>query len=100
MEKFVSLQEITGIYCISRKLVRDILRHYRIDCYKNEDVIYINLKDFHKIYTSKFNPSLFNEEENKKTTIENKINRTFFSIFSEPINCKQSLRKMVMTYAE
>ena len=100
MEKFVSLQEITEIYCVSWKLVRDILRHYKVDCYKNEDVIYIDLKEFHKIYTSKYNPSLFTTEENKRPTVENKLNRTFFSIFSEPINCKQRLRKMVMSYAD
>ena len=100
MEKFVSLEEITEIYCISRKLVRDILRHYKIDYYKNEDVIYIDLKKFYKIYTMKYNPSLFTIEEDKKPVIENKLNKTFFSIFSEPINCKQRLRKMVMAYAE
>jgi hypothetical protein len=59
MEKFITLQEIIEIYCISRKLVRDILRHYKVDCYKKEDEIYINLKEFHKVYTTKYNPVLF-----------------------------------------
>ena len=98
MEKFVSLQEIIEIYCISRKLVRDILRHYSVNCYKQEDTIYINLKEFHKIYTSKYNPALFTVEE-VKPIIKNTINKTFFSIFSEPVNCKQNLRKLVMSYA-
>jgi hypothetical protein len=98
MQKFVSLQEIIEIYCISRKLVRDVLRHYSVDCYKKEDVIYIDLKAFHKIYTSKYNPALFTIEE--KPTIESSINRTFFNIFSEPVNCKQNLRNLVMAYAE
>ena len=107
MEKFATLQEIIEIYCISRKLVRDILRHYNVDCYKKDDEIYIDLKEFHKIYTSKYNPVLFVVEEKKegkkellKPIMENKINKTFFNIFSEPVNCKQNLRKMVMAYAE
>lgn len=103
MEKFATLQEIMGIYCISRKLVRDILRNYKVDNYKKEDEIYINIKEFYQIYTSKYNPALFTIEEQKvekKSIIENKFNRTFFSIFSEPINCKQRLRNMVMAYSE
>ena len=63
MEKFVSLQEIIEIYCISRKLVRDVLRHHKIDFYKQEDVIYINLKEFYQIYTANYNPALFTIEE-------------------------------------
>ena len=98
MEKFVSLQEIIEIYSISRKLVRDILRHYGVNCYKQEDVIYINFKEFHHIYTTKYNPVLFTLEE-KKPAIESSVNRTFFNIFSEPVNCKQNLRKLVMSYA-
>lgn len=98
MEKFVSLQEIIEIYCISRKLVRDVLRHYKVDYYKQDDVIYINLKEFHQIYTSKYNPSLFTIED-KKPIIENTLNKTFFNIFSEPVDCKQRLRKLVMSYA-
>ena len=98
MGKFVSLQEIIEIYCISRKLVRDVLRHYKVDYYKQDDVIYINLKEFHQIYTSKYNPSLFTIED-KKPIIENTLNKTFFNIFSEPVDCKQRLRKLVMSYA-
>jgi hypothetical protein len=103
MESFASLQEIMWIYCISRKLVRDILRNYKVDNYKKEDEIYINIKEFYQIYTSKYNPALFTieeQKEEKKTIISNKLNRTFFSIFYEPINCKQRLRNMVMAYAE
>lgn len=107
MKNFVTLQEIIEIYCISRKLVRDILRHYNIDCYKQEDEIYIDLKEFHKIYTSKYNPVLFIIEEKKeekreflKPIIENKINKTFFNIFSTPVDYHQKkLRKIAMTYA-
>lgn len=102
MQKFVSLQEIIEIYCISRKLVRDILTHYWVDCYKQEDEIYIDVMEFHKVYTTKYNPALFTIEEKKeekRTLIENTINKTFFNIFSEPVNCKQRLRKLVMSYA-
>ena len=91
------------IYCISRKLVRDILRNYKVDNYKKEDEIYINLKEFYQIYTKKYNPALFTideQQETKKPIIQNKLNRTFFNVFSEPINCKQRLRNMVMAYAE
>jgi hypothetical protein len=97
MEKFATLQEIIEIYCISWKLVRDVLRHYKVDFYKQEDTIYINLKEFHQIYTKIYNPALFTIEE--KPTIESSLNRTFFNIFSEPVDCKQKLRKLVMSYA-
>lgn len=107
MKKFVTLQEIIEICCISRKLVRDILRHYKVDCYKHDDEIYIELQEFHKVYTSKYNPVLFVVEEKKeekreflKPIIENKINKTFVNIFASPVNCKQNLRKLVMAYAE
>lgn len=78
--------------------MRDILRHYWVDCYKKEDEIYINFKEFHQIYTTKYNPVLFKIEE-KKPVIENTINRTFFNIFSEPVDYKQKLKKFAMTYA-
>jgi len=97
MERFATLQEIIEIYCISWKLVRDVLRHYKVDFYKQEDTIYINLKEFHQIYTKIYNPALFTIEE--KPTIESSLNRTFFNIFSEPVDCKQRLRKLVMSYA-
>ena len=97
MEKFATLQEIIEIYCISWKLVRDVLRHYKVDFYKQEDTIYINLKEFHQIYTKIYNPALFTIEE--KPTIESSLNRTFFNIFSEPVDYKQRLRKLVMSYA-
>ncbi|MBO7095316.1 hypothetical protein J6V86_03995 [bacterium] len=103
MEKFVSLQEILEIYCISRKLVRNVLRNYRVDYYKDNNDIYINLKEFHKIYTTKYNPVLFTieekqKEEKRKLILENSINRTFFSIFCEPVNYKKKLRHISIAY--
>lgn len=106
MGKFISLQGIIEIYCVSRKLVRDIARHYNVDCYKEDDEIFVNFKEFHKVYTTKYNPVLFTLEENKdekkeiiKPTIENTINRTFFSIFSTPVNYHQKkLKKLAIAY--
>ncbi len=98
MGKFVTLGEILDMYCISRRLVREILRHNKIDFYKRDEEIYINLKEFYKIYTAKYNPALFTLEE-KKSAIEDTLNKNFYSFFSEPVDCKQSLRKLVMSYA-
>lgn len=100
MEKFISLQEIVEIYCISRKLVRNILRHHNVDCYRRNDEIYINYKEFHRIYTTKYNPALFTvleekKEEEMKFIIENKINRTFLNIFSAPVDYKKKLKRNV-----
>lgn len=103
MEKFISLQEILEIYCISRKLVRNVLRNYPIDSYKDNGEIYINFKEFHKIYTTKYNPVLFTVEEKqkeeRKLILENSINRTFFNIFREPVNYKKKLRRIGIAYA-
>ena len=105
MEKFATLQEIIEIYCISRKLVRNVLRHYSVDFYKQEGEIYINLLEFHHIYTTKYNPALFTIEEKqkwiiKKPIIESKINRTFLNIFTTPVDYHQKkLRKIAISYA-
>lgn len=103
MDKFATLQEIIEIYCISRKLVRDILRRYSIDCYKEEKTIYIDLKGFYKVYTSKYNPALFTIEEKierAQKPIIKQPNRTLFSFFTKPVSCKQELRNLVMAYAD
>lgn len=105
MEKFATLQEIIEIYCISRKLVRNVLRHYRVDFYKQDGEIYINLKEFHQIYTTKYNPALFTVEEKQKweiikPIIETKINRTFLNIFTTPVDYHQKkFRKIAINYA-
>jgi hypothetical protein len=104
MEKFATLQAIIENYCISRKFVRNILSRYSINCYKEEDIIYIDFKRFHQIYTSKYNPALFvieeTAEETQKPDIKNALNRTFFNMFSKPMKCKQELRNLVMNYVE
>ena len=105
MEKFATLQEIIEIYCISRKLVRNVLRHYKVDFYKKEDEIYINLKEFHQVYTTKYNPALFTLEEKQKgeiikPIIESKINRTFLNIFTTPVDYHaKKLKKLAINYA-
>lgn len=107
MPKFVSLQGIIEIYCISRKLVRDISRHYRVDCYKKENEIYVNLPEFHQVYTTKYNPVLFVVEDKKeekkeilKPIIENKINRTFLNVFTTPVDYKKKMkRNIAIAYA-
>ena len=104
MEKFVTLGEILDMYCISRRLVREILRHNKIDFYKRDEEIYINLKEFYEIYTAKYNPALFTIEEKQKgeiikPIIENKINRTFLNIFTTPVDYHQKkLRKIAISY--
>lgn len=104
MEKFAPLQQIIEIYTISRETVRGILRKYRIDYYKDDDNLYINFKEFHHVYTTKYNPCLFIVEdkprEERKFIIESSINRTFFNIFREPVNYKQKkLWSVAIAYA-
>ena len=105
MEKFATLQEIIEIYCISWKLVRDVLRHYKVDFCKQEDTIYINLKEFHQIYTKIYNPALFTLDDNQKweiikPIIESKINRTFMNIFTTPVDYHiKKLNKFAINYA-
>ena len=56
-----------------------------------------------EIYTTKYNPVLFTieekqKEEKRKLILENSINRTFFSIFCEPVNYKKKLRHISIAY--
>ena len=104
MEKFAPLQQIIEIYTISWETVRGILRKYRIDYYKDDEDLYINFKEFHQVYTTRYNPCLFTLEdkprEERKFIIETTINRTFFNIFREPVDYKhKNLKRIAMTYA-
>lgn len=105
MSNFLSLHEILAIYCISWKIVREILRNYRVDFYK-DDELYINIREFHKVYTTKYNPTLFREdelewkqEERRKLPLENSLNRTFFSMFTLPVDSKKKIKKLSIAYA-
>ena len=88
MKNYRSAQEIMNIYSISDSTLETILRKHKIDKYKGKKWILINAKDFHKVYTTIYNPSLFWFEEKKKTkkvvnksTISNLIPR-FWDIWS------------------
>ncbi len=94
MKNYVSLEEIMDIYSLSSNTVGAILSKYKIDNFKLKKWIVINLNDFHKVYTSKFNPTLF-VFENKKKLISKKgvvswlkfwdNNSLLLSIFSRPL---------------
>jgi len=109
MKEFVSLEDVQNIYCISRKIVRDIIRHNRIHFYQDREALYINYKEFHSVYTSKYNPLLITEEDCKKAQrqdrrilqpiAESRENRTFFNIFTTPIDYSTKNRRVAVSYA-
>lgn len=72
MKNYITIQEITDIYKISQSVVNIILEKYKIDSYKGKKWILINFKDFHKAYTSAYNPSLFSELDKKVKQIPRK----------------------------
>ena len=69
MKNYITTQEIIDIYKISQTIVDTILKKYKIDTFKGKKWLLINFKDFHKAYTSAYNPSLFSVLD-KKTTKE------------------------------
>lgn len=108
MKEFVTLEDVKSIYCISRRIIRDILRNNRVHFYEDRDILYINLGEFHKVYTSKYNPALFTEEDCNRViekkqilqeVVETKENRTFFNIFTKPVDYKISMKKAILSYA-
>ena len=108
MKEFVTLEDVKNIYCISWRIIRDILRNNRVHFYEDREMLYINFKEFHKVYTSKYNPALFTEEdcdrvvekqEVLKEIVDSKENRTFFSIFTRPVDRKVSMKKAILSYA-
>ncbi len=64
---YISNKEITKIYNILQSTVDVILEQHKIDSFKNKKWIFINLKDFHKVYISTYNPSLFTYTEKKSS---------------------------------
>ena len=108
MKEFAALEDILNLYCISRKTVRNILRNNRIHFHDDRDTIYINFKEFHKVYTTKYNPALFTEEdcnrvvekvEVLKEVVETKENRTFFNIFTSPVDRRVNMKRAMLSYA-
>ncbi len=69
MKNYITITEIIEIYKISQNVVNTILKKYKIDTFKWKKGLLINFKDFHKAYTSAYNPSLFSELD-KKTKIK------------------------------
>ncbi len=94
MKNYVTIQELMEIYSLSSNTVGEILKRYKIDSYKGKKWLVVNFHDFHKLYTSKFNPTLFSFEQKnvvKKEKIIEKTHLTFWDnnsllawIFSNP----------------
>ena len=90
MKNYVSLQEITEIYCLSHQTASEIIKNYCKDKYKDENDIHVKFSEFHYIYTIKFNPSLF--------PWENKDANILAEAFSKPIECKKKLKRISMIH--
>jgi len=67
MKNYITVQEVIDIYKISQTIVDTILKKYKIDTFKGKKWLLINFKDFHKAYTSAYNPSLFSVLDKKAT---------------------------------
>lgn len=65
MKNYITVPEIIEIYKISQNIVDTILKKYKIDTFKGKKWLLINFKDFHKAYTSAYNPSLFSDLDKK-----------------------------------
>ncbi len=65
MKNYITVQEVIDIYKISQTIVDTILKKYKIDTFKRKKWLLINFKDFHKAYTSAYNPSLFSDLDKK-----------------------------------
>ena len=70
MKNYISVQEVIDIYKITQTVVNTILKKYKIDTFKGKKWLMVNFKDFHKAYTSAYNPSLFSELDKKSKTKE------------------------------
>ena len=100
MKNYITIQEIIDIYKISQNVVDTILKKYKIDTFKGKKWLLINFKDFHKAYTSAYNPSLFSELDKKTKTAPRKpeeveklikfgdTNDLFKRVFSNPCRKK------------
>ena len=65
MKNYITIKEIIKICNIPQKTVNTILEKHKIDTYKSKKWLTINFKDFYKVYTSLYNPSLFHYTEKK-----------------------------------
>jgi len=65
MKNYITIKDISKIYNISQKTVNMILKNHKIDSFKSKKWLVVNFKDFHKVYTSTYNPSLFSYMKKK-----------------------------------
>lgn len=72
MKNYITTQEVIDIYKISQTILDTILKKYKIDTFKGKKWLLVNFKDFHKAYTSAYNPGLFSELDNKKSVTPRK----------------------------
>ena len=104
MKNYISEKDILNIYKISQVILVTILKRYKIDHYKGKKWLMINFKDFHKAYTSVYNPSLFSDLDKKETPrkpedVEELLkfwdtDWMFFKVFCKP-NVKLVVKKWV-----
>ena len=76
MKNYVTIQELMDIYSLSPNVIGEILKRYKIDSYKGKRWLVVNFHDFHKLYTSKYNPTLFSFEQKKVVKKEKIIEKT------------------------
>lgn len=105
MKNYVTTKELIKIYSVPQQTVEMILKKHKIDTYKSKRGLAINLKDFHKVYTSTYNPSLFffDEKNIPRKCSDNVIivpkfaddESLFHYIFSKPY--KRPNKKLVLS---
>ena len=99
---YLLIQDISNIYSISQKKVKEILWKYKIDTYKWVNWLRISLKDFHNVYTTKYNPTLFILDNSKKTTKKEAPWLKFWNykdllaaIFPTPVKTKSTKQRKI-----
>lgn len=60
------ISEIISIFHINANTIQEIVKRYKIDNFTSKWKIFVNIKDFYKVYTNKYNPALFDLAEKKK----------------------------------
>ena len=96
MKNYITLKDIKTIYNISQTTVDMILKKNKIDTFKVKKWVVINFKDFHKAYTSTYNPSLFSYTKKESNNVQKflifaDVENSFLNIFSKP--CKLISKK-------
>jgi hypothetical protein len=47
------------IYCLAHHTADEIVKKYCTDKYRDEKDVYVKFSEFHNVYITRFNPSLF-----------------------------------------